>query len=167
MMKYSRLTKRYGPRGNAGLVSGIAYPRCFTSCSVMGSFLLREIEHAHAVHHFTRLEALAARPGAAHVGDPGLPELAGGRAREFVVLRIAGGRQALVDEMRDGDRALVLGQWREQLVVRVVAQRRGQLLQQPAEGVAQLLPLLHALGVEAGLARVLHVPGTLLHLAEV
>src|ERR1700748_314637 len=38
MIRYSRLTKRYGPGGNAGLCSGIAKARWLTSSSVMACF---------------------------------------------------------------------------------------------------------------------------------
>jgi hypothetical protein len=34
-MKNSRLMKRYGPGGNAGLMSGIAKTGCLTSCAFM------------------------------------------------------------------------------------------------------------------------------------
>src|SRR5262245_7869680 len=69
--------------------------------------------------------------------------------------------------MRDGNLALVLGEWRERVVVRVVVQLHGQLLEQSAERVTQLLQLLHAVRVEAGLARILDVLGALQHLVEI
>jgi len=75
-----------------------------------------KIDLAHTFYDFTRREPFATLVGAAHVVEPCFPELPDGRPRKFVVLGIGRTRQALVDEMRDGNLALVLGEWREQLV---------------------------------------------------
>src|SRR5215468_4369472 len=173
MMKNSRLTKRYGPGGKAGLVSGMANARPFTSSSVTRALLVQgqqsfcEIEHAHAGQDLASLLPVTMGTGTPHVVEPCFPELADGRARELVVLRVGRRREASVDEMRDGERTLVLAQRLQQLVVRVVSKFLRQPLQQASKCVAQTLQLLDASGIESRLARILDVLGALEDLVEI
>src|SRR6266436_2922168 len=101
-MKNSRLTKRYGPGGNAGLVSGIARARALTSSSVpsvsLATLSVCEIERADSVHDLGRVDPFRMRDRAPHVLQPRLPVLEHGGTRELVILRARRGVQAAVDQ---------------------------------------------------------------------
>src|SRR5258706_16018107 len=88
----------------------------------------RQIEDLHAAGDLRRLEPVAMGGGVAHVVEAGLPELAHGGARELVVLRVRGVGKAPVDEVRDGDLALLAERRFQQLVVGVVVEAGRELL---------------------------------------
>src|SRR5260221_535641 len=127
----------------------------------------RQIDHANPALELRRLEPVGMGAGAPHVVEAGLPELAHRGAGEFVVLRIRGVGEAPVDQVGDGDLALVAQLRLQQVVVGIFVKGARQLVQEPAQRTAQVLELLHALGVEARLARIADVLLALEHLVEV
>src|SRR5689334_20702493 len=112
MMKNSRLTNRYGPGGNAGLVSGIAKARSLTSASFIffsvREFLLpREIVNAHAELGVRRFQQVEPCDPAPYVFEARGPQFVHRRAREIVVLRLRRILEPPVDEVRDRNVSLV------------------------------------------------------------
>src|SRR6266403_2168294 len=98
-----QLTKRSVVFSHAGPVDS-----CGSSTrSVLRRAPIREIEHSNALDELARLQPCAMRNRTAHVVEPGLPKLSHRRPGEFVILGIGRTGQASIDQMRDGEVALV------------------------------------------------------------
>jgi hypothetical protein len=102
----------------------------------------REIEHSHAVDDLACLQPCAMGNRTAHIVEPRLPKLSHRRPREFDILRVRRTGETPVDQVRDGDVALVCGTWLEQLVlvIGIVVHRGRQLAQQTADRKPQAFP---------------------------
>src|SRR5271157_3911576 len=127
----------------------------------------REVEGANALHGLGRAAPFRVGARSPDVLEPGFPELSHlGAGKQVVLVARRIGRPA-IDQMHDRDPLPLPAQRREPLVVRILAQLRRQLVEQPRHGRPYPLEFLRARGVEARLARVLDVLGALQYLVEV
>src|SRR5262245_40728984 len=168
MIRYSRLTKRYGPHGKAGLVSGIAKAFARTSASFMRlSFLddarsrlvsfaasLGKVEGEHTFEMARPLKHLFMPQRAHRVVVSSAPVLLHRETRELVVLRVALVVLRAVDEVHDVV-DLMVGVRAQHLRLLARFQIVGQLLQKCREHASHPLKPLELISVRARPARVL------------
>src|SRR3977135_2062230 len=168
MIRYSRLTNRYGPHGKAGLVSGIAKACARTSVSFMRlsclddarsrpiSFAasLGEVEGEHTFQMARPLKHLLMPQRAHRVVVSSAPVILHRETRELVVLRLAFVVPRAVDEVHDVVDLMVGGR-AENLRLLARFQIVGQLLQKTREHVSHSLKPLELVRVCASPARVL------------
>ena len=99
--------------------------------------------------------------------EAGLPKLSDRRPGEFIILRICRVGQASIDQVCEGNVAPIFGQRLQQFVIGIVVQRGRQFSHQTAQRKTETLQLLHLFGIEACLARILDVLGTLEYLIQI
>src|SRR6267378_4749147 len=127
--------------------------------------VLREIESHDALDVVRPCKHLGMAQGADRIVVPCLPVVLHAEAREFVVLRVPLVLLGAIDEL---DKVVYLpgGVRLEECHLRAVAELLGELLQQPRDGIPQLLRVFEPVRVAARATRILNLLLPRHHLAD-